>query len=154
MDSPTHFSTGKEGEEIACAYLVDNGYQILERNARQKWGELDIVCWLSSVKGAQNRKKSVLRRTSRDTMGWVRRELSRERGKLVFIEVKTLRSDALRPEDNMTSAKQKKFLRTCQLYLSEHNIPLNVNWQADVIAVTLRSESELPVIEHLEAAVY
>ena len=35
--------TGKLGENIACRYLVENGYKIIERNFRQKWGELDII---------------------------------------------------------------------------------------------------------------
>jgi len=35
--------TGQLGEDIACEYLVDKKYKIIERNYRQKWGELDII---------------------------------------------------------------------------------------------------------------
>lgn len=34
---------GKEGEDICCQYLQDNGYTIVERNFRCKEGEIDII---------------------------------------------------------------------------------------------------------------
>lgn len=36
-----HF--GKKGEEIAVDYLTDNGFKILEKNFRSKFGEIDII---------------------------------------------------------------------------------------------------------------
>ena len=35
--------TGKRGEELAAAYLVEAGYRIVERNYRCTFGEIDIV---------------------------------------------------------------------------------------------------------------
>jgi len=34
---------GRQGEQAAADYLVDNGYQIIERNWRCMVGELDLV---------------------------------------------------------------------------------------------------------------
>lgn len=34
---------GETGENIACEFLVKQGYKIMDRNYRKKWGELDIV---------------------------------------------------------------------------------------------------------------
>ena len=34
---------GRQGEALAVAYLRKNGYQILERNLRMKFGEIDLV---------------------------------------------------------------------------------------------------------------
>lgn len=34
---------GNIGEELACKYLLQNGYKILERNFRIRGGEIDIV---------------------------------------------------------------------------------------------------------------
>lgn len=34
---------GKHGEDLAAAYLQKNGYRILERNHRNKLGEMDII---------------------------------------------------------------------------------------------------------------
>jgi len=37
--------TGKEGEELAAAYLARAGYRIVQRNYRCVFGEIDIVAW-------------------------------------------------------------------------------------------------------------
>ena len=34
---------GNLGEDLACEYLVNNGYAILGRNYRISFGEIDIV---------------------------------------------------------------------------------------------------------------
>lgn len=34
---------GAFGEKTIADYLLKNGYQILERNFRKKWGEIDII---------------------------------------------------------------------------------------------------------------
>ena len=34
---------GKRGEDIACAFLVSRGYEIIDRNWRCPTGEIDIV---------------------------------------------------------------------------------------------------------------
>ena len=37
-------STGKRGEDLACAELARRGYAILARRYRTRFGEIDIVC--------------------------------------------------------------------------------------------------------------
>ncbi len=37
-------SIGKLGEENAAAFLVENGYKILEQNYRFKKSEIDLIC--------------------------------------------------------------------------------------------------------------
>ena len=34
---------GRQGEDIACDFLKENGFLILLRNFREKWGEIDII---------------------------------------------------------------------------------------------------------------
>jgi putative endonuclease len=34
---------GKRGEDIAVAFLIDRGFEILERNWRKNFGEIDII---------------------------------------------------------------------------------------------------------------
>ncbi len=36
--------TGHRGEELAAAYLSQLGLEIVERNYRCRWGEIDIIC--------------------------------------------------------------------------------------------------------------
>jgi putative endonuclease len=37
------YKLGKEGEEIAENYLIQQGYQIIERNFHSRQGEVDII---------------------------------------------------------------------------------------------------------------
>lgn len=39
----TTVDTGNRGEDLACRYLRQQGYKILERNYRIRGGEIDIV---------------------------------------------------------------------------------------------------------------
>lgn len=39
----THNDFGKLGEELAVKYLIDKGYEILERNWRNRHKEIDII---------------------------------------------------------------------------------------------------------------
>ena len=38
-----HNELGKEGEELAVAYLLENGYEIVARNFRYQKAEVDII---------------------------------------------------------------------------------------------------------------
>jgi putative endonuclease len=40
---------GQQGEEIAAGHLRRQGFQILERNFRTRWGELDLVAYDGQV---------------------------------------------------------------------------------------------------------
>jgi len=39
----TRHITGRSGEDIAARYLLEKGYQIIERNFRCRKGEIDII---------------------------------------------------------------------------------------------------------------
>ena len=38
-----NLSKGTQGETIAADYLVKNGFKIIEKNFRTKWGEIDLI---------------------------------------------------------------------------------------------------------------
>lgn len=40
---------GREGEQIACNFLVQKGYKILERNWTSRWCEVDIIAVKDSI---------------------------------------------------------------------------------------------------------
>lgn len=44
-----HNILGKEGEDIACAWLENNGYKIVTRNWRRGRNELDAVCLFNNL---------------------------------------------------------------------------------------------------------
>ncbi len=40
---------GQKGEELACEYLLHNGYVVLDKNVRIGRGEIDVVCIKDSL---------------------------------------------------------------------------------------------------------
>jgi len=97
--------TGKRGEDIAVDYLKKEGYQIVERNYRCLFGEVDIV--------------------------------AKDRGTVVFAEVKSRRSDRFGdPQAAVGLEKQKKLSRIAMKYLEERRLyPCNARF--DVVAVKI-----------------
>lgn len=43
--SKTRQRVGQSGENVAAEHLIRRGFQVLERNYRTRWGELDIVAF-------------------------------------------------------------------------------------------------------------
>lgn len=41
--TPDDVSPGRHGENLACRFLKSNGYKIIEKNFRTRFGEIDIV---------------------------------------------------------------------------------------------------------------
>ena len=98
-------STGKQGEELAVAYLQQLGYRILERNYRCPLGEIDIV--------------------------------AREKGTLVFVEVKSRKSEQFGdPELAVGKTKQRKLTLIALYYLARQNASAQ-GARFDVVAVKM-----------------
>ena len=155
--SPQHLKIGRLGEDIACKYLKNKGYKVIERNFRRKWGEIDIICiekndTKNSEGSIWNSINNFISLKSRNKTNALR-EIEDE--KLIFVEVKTLKDNySLNPEDNLTYDKQKKLIRTCQLYISEKNIDPDVEWQIDTILITLDTSLKKAKIKHLKGSIY
>ena len=122
-----NFDVGMFGEKISCDYLRSHGYKVLERNVRFPFGEIDIV--------ARHKNKT-----------------------LVFVEVKTMiysfSVNSLKPEDQMTIAKQKKFKRAVLAYVASHQnlVRDDKGFQLDVLAIDLFPD-ERNEVRHYENAV-
>ncbi len=99
---------GNRGEELATAFLQEQGYHILVRNYRSPYGEVDLI--------------------------------ARHEGYLVFIEVKTRRTDRFgAPEEAVHPAKQEKLRTLAEYYLQEQG--LAEAWvRFDVVAVRLTAQ--------------
>lgn len=113
---------GKLGENIACKYLVDKGYKIIERNFRQPWGELDIIA-----------------KAPDKTLVFVEVKTMSNNN-----------SVGLQPEDQLTKAKLKKLKRTASLYAGHYpeKIKDEKGWQIDLLALTISGENY--AIKHYE----
>ncbi len=108
---------GEIGESVACKYLLNKGFKIIERNYTKKWGEIDIV---SEKEGKLYFIE--VKAVSRVTLDNVSSETI---------------TDEYRPEDNMHPWKLKRLGRAIQTYLLERKIWQDAEWQLDLAVVYL-----------------
>jgi len=40
---PSHLLQGEKSEQLACRYLLKQGLQLIEKNFRSKYGEIDLI---------------------------------------------------------------------------------------------------------------
>jgi putative endonuclease len=119
---------GQRGEDLAARYLQDAGYRIVERNYRNRYGEIDII--------AQECSRSALFAVSKI---------------LVFVEVKTRRNDRFsHPAEAVTARKQLQISRVALEYLSQNNLT-EADARFDVVAI-LFPDSGTPRIELIRNA--
>ncbi len=75
--------------------------------------------------------------------------VAKQNSTIVFVEVKTRRSDAFGSAlDSISSAKAQKLAAAAYIYLSQHKLD-DVDFRIDVITITFPG----PVIEHFESAI-
>ena len=113
--------TGELGENIACKFLVKQGFAIVERNYTKKWGEIDII--------AKKEEKLYFIEV---------KSVSRE--VLPVKDTKNSVSDIngeYKAEDNMHPWKLKRLSRTIQTYLLSKNVSDETDWQLDLLIVYL-----------------
>ncbi len=111
---------GQLGENLACAYLQEKGYKIVERNFRQKWGELDII--------GQAPDKTLV--------------FAEVKTMLYAEENKEAPGASLLPEDQLTKAKFLKLSKTASGYAGRNPQMINdeAGWQIDLIAINIKKD--------------
>lgn len=119
MKTPTEKSrVGREGEDLACFYLEGLHYQVLERNFRTRFGEIDII--------------------------------AREKKALIFIEVKTRRSQSYGlPAEGVGRKKCQNLSRAAQYYITKHHLEDN---EARFDLVAIRFSEKGPIFELIKNA--
>ena len=135
---------GKLGEDLACRYLVDKGYKIIERNFRKPWGELDIIA-KSPGKILVFVEVKTVRQSSLQAM----RQFGNEFGNPVN-SCPQLPNSKIEPEMQMTAAKIKKLKRTASLYAGHYPelIDDRQGWRIDLLALTINEKD--CVVKHYE----
>jgi putative endonuclease len=117
---------GRQGEDLAAAYLTQQGYEIITRNWRTRSGELDIVArdgdWLVFV---EVRVRRIGKGATAPTLG--------------------------SPEESVTPRKQLKLVALADAYLFA--LPWGGRWRIDVIALELRADGSVARLNHLRDAV-
>lgn len=128
---------GELGESLACRYLIKKGFEIMDRNYRKPWGEIDIV--------AQNGKKVVFVEVKTVTSHFP----DVFTGNMVR-NVTHVTKDEYRPEDNVHAWKLERLSRVIRTYLLYKYKNREPGWQFDVITVVLDQKTKKAKIKHLE----
>ncbi len=132
---------GKIGENIACGYLVNNNYKIIERNYREKMGEIDVI--------AKSPDKTL---TFIEVKTISVPNLPVEKSPASYPHLAGLKynqdDDFLYPEDEMSVSKIKKFRRICQWYANlKPKLVNNKGYQLDAITILLDNNKKT-LIKH------
>ncbi len=118
---------GDIGENIACDYLTNHGFEVVERNYLRKWGELDIIA-----------KKGKL-------LHFI---------EVKSVSCATLPSNVIhetgyRPEENVHPQKLRRLARAIQTYILEKHLD-HMDWQLDIVTVRIQMETRKARVEMLE----
>jgi putative endonuclease len=120
---------GRLGEEIACNFLEKRRFEIIDRNYRKKWGELDVVTKKDGVIHFVEVKS-----VSCEMTGNVTRETR----------------DSYRPEDNVHPQKVKRLKRAIQTYIAEKGVSPETSWFFNVIVVRIDVSSKKALVRILK----
>jgi putative endonuclease len=114
---------GRVGEQLAVDHLQRRGFEVIERNYRTRWGELDIVAFDGK------------------TIAFCE------------VKTRRLRPGTASPFDAIHGPKQSRVRKMAGQWLSERTErPYADVLRFDAIAVTFAPSGELIGIEHLEDA--
>lgn len=142
----TNKQIGQIGEQLAAEYLEKKGYQILERNWGNKFGEIDIICsyysrggryYTPGVKGNLLPHQVCIDRGAS--------------GVLVFVEVKTKIGEAYGTPEEMVNRRK---LAKIQRMASQYFLASNKAKRIDVVAIVLNHQHQLVRLNHYEAVYY
>jgi putative endonuclease len=114
-------SVGALGEDIAVRFLKERDFEIIDRNYRKPYGEIDIVA------------------------------LKDEYLHFVEVKTVSLGIDGsyVRPEEHMDERKLHRFKRIVEVYLLEKEL-LECEWQYDLLAVEVDIYSRVATCRYLE----
>ncbi|HMA78673.1 MAG TPA: YraN family protein [Candidatus Paceibacterota bacterium] len=122
-----HIQTGQIGEEVAWQFLSAQGFTLLERNHRQKWGEIDLIVLRDitvhfvEVKTVSHETKSA---------------------------IKTSRQAGYRPEEQVTKGKHQRLARTIETWLAQEGY--KGHYQLDLVTVHVVPHETYALVEYYE----
>ena len=114
---------GNLGENLACRFLEERGFKIIERNYRKKWGELDIIA----------EKEGILHFVEVKSLTW------RPGRQVEYL-----------PEDNVRLWKKQRMSRAIRTYFLDRKISDETDFEIDIAAVFLDFDRKKARIRMLE----
>ena len=111
---------GYLAENIAARYLEDGGYEVIDKNYRKPWGEIDIIA----------RKEGAV--------------------VFVEVKANSRAAEGFDPEVRVDWKKIHKITRTAELYLENELCDTDCEWQIDIIGVTFDKLNKKAKIQHFK----
>lgn len=146
----TKSETGKLGENLACKYLVDKRYKIIDRNYRKPWGELDIIARAPDKTLVFVEVKTVVSYNVNSFMNNSDLLGCRHSEEETPNNVDNL---LVTPEEQLTSAKANKLRKIASWYARDNQemISEKRGWRIDLLALTISQKNCL--VKHYENVV-
>lgn len=124
-----HNEIGEKGEQIASNFLNKKGFEVIARNYRRKWGEIDIV----AIKDNRVHFVEVKTVSRKSFGGHFEQEINN-----------------YKPEDNMHPWKIKRLSRAIQTFLLEKYKEKEPEWQLDLYSVFLDMERRVAKVRVIQ----
>jgi putative endonuclease len=116
----SHLKIGVTGEAVALEFLINLGFKIIEKNYRQKYGEIDIIA-----------------KSKNGTLRFVEVKTINEK-------------NGFKPEDNLTRNKIEKLKKICSIYANQNQELVGESgWQIDLIAIQISETPTHQDFSHL-----
>ena len=120
MKNHNYIDFGSYAEGLAEKFLKDKGYEVLDRNYRKPWGEVDIIVKKEGIVIFVEVKAS----DSPSPKGF-------------------------EPEKRVNGDKIKRIKRAAQTYIQQNNLD-DRSWQIDLIAIELDEDKRKAKITHFK----
>ena len=114
---------GELGEKLACGYLVDKGFNILGKNYRISFGEIDIIA----------KKDGILH--------------------FVEVKAIVENGGAFFPEEHVNYPKQRKLRHMAQIWLEKNKYKQGIPYQIDVVGVLVDETTRMAKLHYFPNAV-
>jgi putative endonuclease len=132
----TRPTVGRRGEQLAAEHLVRRGFEIVERNYRTRWGELDIVAFDGRTIAFCEVKARRVAAGAGSGAG------DRRVG-----------ASAVRPFDSLHPRKRQQVRKMAMQWLADRpDRPFAASLRFDAIGVVVDADGGLVELEHLEGA--
>src|SRR3989344_5886964 len=145
---------GKRGEDLACEYLINKGYKVLDRNYRKPWGEIDVI--------ARAPDKTLVFVEVKTMIGYKRErndDNNNDHNNDPRNNDHDNNNDKLMPEDQLTASKLGKLQKTAQLYTGHYPEKVSEKgWRIDLLAIRVNYDNDhdidkkanAPEVKHYE----
>lgn len=114
---------GNVGEDIACEWLKNHDFLVVERNYNKKWGEIDVIAAKDKIIHFIEVKSVTIKGNKTKSE------------KSVIRKGQSWHTEGYRPEENVHELKVRRLRRTIQTYLLERHYGLDAEFKFHVILV-------------------